>query len=253
MMNQKVLKLARAFSPRLIDRGAEAIVLFGSWVRGDAYKESDIDIHVVGKGAHYSLERYQGYLLSVSWATQKQHLKAFKDPSQVCGVIPAWRNALIIYDPQGIARALKQEAERWKWDSFGKQADQWVAEELTGYAEEVQRLVGNLQLERRNVASVVRSVLAIRMAPILAVRHRIFYDTENQLWDFVSARMGTEWRRAQSISLSEGGESFEDTCKAALQLFMLTTREVRSLLNPRQHAVVFHACEIASHLLTNRE
>jgi predicted nucleotidyltransferase len=250
MMNQKVLKLAKAFSPRLIDEGAEAIVLFGSWVRGDAYRESDVDIHVVGKGAHYILERYRGYLLSVSWATQKERLKAFKDPSQVCGVIPAWRNALIIYDPQGIARELKREAERWKWDSFVKQADKWVAEELTGYAEEVHRLVGNLQLGHRSIASVVRSLLAIRMAPILAVRRRIFYDTENQLWDLVSASMGTEWNHAQRASLGEGGESFEDTCKAALQLFMLTAYEVTPLLDPRQHAVVVHSCEIASQLLT---
>jgi hypothetical protein len=253
MINRKVLQLSRTFSLRLIEQGAEAIVLFGSWVRGDAHRESDIDIHVVGKGPQYALERYQGYLLSVSWATRKQQLKALRDPSQVCGIIPAWRKALIIYDPQGIAGALKEKAERWKWNSLGRQADKWVAEELTGYAEEVHRLVGNLQLQRRSGASVVRSVLAIRMAPIVAVHHRIFYDSENQLWDLVSARMGTEWKRAQSVALGEGGESFEDTCKAALQLFMLTAREVRSLLDPKQHAVVFHACEIANRLLTNRE
>lgn len=244
-MNRKVLRLAKAYSRRLVEQGAEAIVLFGSWVRGDAYKESDVDIHVIGKGARYTLECYRGYLLSISWATSKQHLKAFQDSSQVCGIIPAWRNALIIYDPQGIAKELKQEAERWNWNSIGKKADKWVAEQLTGYAEEVHRLVGSLQLGRRSVASVVRSVLAIRMAPILAVRYRIFYDTENQLWDLVSERMGPEWKRVQSVSLGENGESFEDTCKAALQLFILTTHEIKHLLNPRQHAVVFHACEIA--------
>jgi hypothetical protein len=250
MMNRRVLKPVKAFSRRLIDQGAEAVVLFGSWVRGDAYKESDVDIHALGKGAHYTLERYQGFLVSVSWASSKQHLKTFKDPSQVGGVIPAWRNALIIYDPKGIAEALKREAERWKWDSIGKQADKWVAEELTGYAEEVHRLVGSLQLRRRSAASVVRFLLAIRMAPILAVHHRIFYDSENQLWDLVSARMGTEWRRVQSVALAEGAESFEDTCKASLQLFALTAREVKHLLNPRQREVVFHACEIAGQPLT---
>jgi predicted nucleotidyltransferase len=249
MMNQEVLKVAKSFSRRLIDQGAQAIVLSGSWVRGDACKESDVDIHVVGKGASYILERYRGYLLSVSWATRKEHLKGFKDPSKVCGVIPAWRNALIIYDPKGIAKALKREAERWKWDSLAKKADKWVAEELTGYAEEVHRLVGNLQLGRRSVASVVRSLLAIRMAPIMAVHHRIFYNTENQLWDLVSASMGTEWNRAQRVSLGEGGESFEDTCKAALRLFMLTAYEVRHLLDPRQRAVVFHSCQIIGQLL----
>lgn len=174
-MNRRVLEIARAFSPRLAEQGAEAVVLFGSWVRGDAYEESDIAIHAVGRGPHYKLERYQGFLMSVSWGTSRQHREAFKAPCRAGGVIPAWRNALIIFDPRGIAKALKQEAERWLWDPLGKREDKWVAEEFTAYAEEVHRLVGNLQLGRRNAALVQRSLLAIHMAPILAVHHRIFY------------------------------------------------------------------------------
>jgi predicted nucleotidyltransferase len=246
-----MLRAVKMYSRRLIDQGAQAIVLFGSWVRGDAYKESDVDIHVVGKGARYTLERYQGYLLSISWLTLRQHLKAFKDPSQVCGVIPAWRSAMIVYDPQEVARAIKREAELWKWDSLDEQANKWVAEEFTGYAEEIHRLVGSLRMGRRTSALIVRSVLGIRMAQILAVHHRIFYDTENHLWDLVSARMGKDWRRAQNVSLGEGGESFEETCKAALQLFILTANEIMSMLNPRQKAVVIHACEIAEHQQTS--
>ena len=219
-------------------------------MRRDAYEESDVDIHVVGKGVNYTLERYQGYLLSVSWLTLRQHLKAFKDPSQVCGVIPAWRSALIVYDPQEVARAIKQKAELWKWDSLGEQADKWVADEFTGYVEEIHRLVGSLQTGRRTSALIVRSVLAIRMAQILAVHHKIFYDSENHLWDLVSTRMGKDWRRVQSVSLGEGGESFEQTCKAALQLFILTANEITYLLNPRQKAVVAYACKIAEDQLT---
>ncbi len=250
-MNRRVLLVARAFSRRLVAQKAGAVVLFGSWVRGEAYKESDIDIHAVGRGPHCRLELYQGFLVSVSWSTPRQHLRAFKDPGQVGGVIQAWRNALIIYDPEGIAEGLKQEAKRWQWDSLGKQAAEWVAEELTGYAEEVHRLVGNLQLGRRSAASIQRSLLAIHMAPILIVHHRILYDTENQLWDLVSARMGAGWARVQSAALGEGGQSFEDTCKASLQLFTLTAREVRHLLKPQQYEVVARACEIAGQPLTD--
>jgi hypothetical protein len=245
-MNRRVLQTARTFSRKLIGQRAEAVVLFGSWVRNDAYKESDLDINVVGRGSHYTLERYQGFLVSTSWATARQVRQAFKNPSQVGGVIPAWRNGLIIHDPHGIAKALKQEAERWQWDSLGKRADRWVAEELTGYAEEVHRLVGNLQLRRRSAASVQRSVLAIRMAPILAVHHRILYETENQLWDLVSERMGADWAQLQSVAFGEGGQSFEETCRASLNLYSSTAREVIHLLNQQQRQVVAHACEIAA-------
>jgi hypothetical protein len=181
--------------------------------------------------------------------TARQHRQAFKDPSKAGGIIPAWRNAAIIYDPQGIAYALKKDAERWQWEPLSKQADRWVAEELTGWAEEVHRLIGNLQLGRRSAAAVQRSVLAIKMAPILAVHHRILYDTENQLWSLVSTRMGTEWAQLQSIALGEDSQSFEDTCKAALQLYAIVAQEARHLLNRRQYQVVAHACEIAGHSL----
>jgi hypothetical protein len=254
-MERKVLVVSRAVSRRLVKHGAEAVVLFGSRVRGNAYKESDIDIHAIGRGlsahAKYRLERYQGFLVSISWMTPVQHHQAFKNPSEAGGIIPAWRNAAIIYDPQGIADSLKQEAKRWRWQLLNKKADRWVAEEITGYAEEVHRLIGNLQLGRRSAAAIMRSVLAFKMAQILAVHCRILYDTENQLWDLVSTKMGTEWAQLQSIALGEGNENFEQTCKAALQLYAMTAQEVRHLLNQRQYQVVAHACDIAGHPLKN--
>jgi hypothetical protein len=185
-MNRAVMDVCQALAHRLAGQGAEAVVVFGSWVRGDAYEESEVDIHAVGKRPHGMLERYHGFLVSVSWATSRQNRQAFKDPSKVGGIIPAWRNAVILYDPTGTAKALKQEALRWQWDILGKRADRWVAEELTGYAEEAHRLIGSLQLQRESAASVQRSLLAIHMAPMLAVHHRILYDSENRLWDLVS-------------------------------------------------------------------
>jgi hypothetical protein len=129
---------------------------------------------------------------------------------------------------------------------LGKSADSWVGEELTGWAEEVHRLIGNLQLGRVSAAAVQRSLLAIHMAPILAVHHRILYDTENALWSLVSRKVGVKWSHIQSAALGEGGQSFEDTCKAALQLFVLTAQEIKHLLDQRQSQVVAHACEIAN-------
>jgi hypothetical protein len=133
---------------------------------------------------------------------------------------------------------------------LSRRADNWVAEEITGWAEEVHRLVGNLQKGHRNVAAIQRSVLAIKMAPILAVHHRIFYDTENHLWNLVSKRMGGKWAELQSAALGTGNQSFEDTCDAALQLYAAAAQDVRHLLNERQHQVVVHACKIAGHSIS---
>jgi predicted nucleotidyltransferase len=246
-MRKRVLQVTRALSERLAREGAEAVVVFGSQVREDAYKESDIDVHAIGNGPSYRLERFQGFLVSVSWATVRQHYRAFRNPSEVGGIIPAWRNALIIYDPRRIAEELRGKARKWRWASLGNRIDGWVAEEFTGWAEEVHRLIGNLQLKRISAASVQRCVLAIQMAKVLSVHHRILYDSENRLWDLVSAKMGKSWASVQSAALGEGGESFEDSCDAALKLFSLAAREVKHLLDERQFQVVAHACKIAGH------
>jgi len=244
-MNKEALRTCKTISRRLVKQGAEAVVVFGSWVRGDHYSESDLDIHAIGKGPPYRLERYQNFLVSISWQTAKQDRQAFKDPKQVGGIIPAWRNAFIVYDPKSIAKALKQESRAWRWEPLSKKTDRWVADEIAGWAEEVHKLVGNLQVGRRTAASVQRSLLAIYMGRVLAAHHRLLYDTENRLWDLVSERMGPTWTRLQSAALAEGDQSFEETCRAALQLYVLTAREVRSLLNDQEREVVDHACKIA--------
>jgi hypothetical protein len=244
-MNRKAMRTSKAISRRLVEQGAEAVVVFGSWVRGDAYKESDLDIHAIGQGPPYRLERYQDFLVSISWQTAKQDRRAFKDPKQVGGIIPAWRSAFIVHDPHGLASALKQEALAWRWEPLGKKTDRWVADEITGWAEEVHKLVGNLQVSHRRAASVQRSLLAIFMGRVLAAHHRLLYDTENQLWDLVSAKMGPTWTRLQSAAFGEESQSFEETCRAALQLYVLAAREVKSLLNEQERRVVDHACKIA--------
>lgn len=248
-MDRRVSWVASKFSRKLIDQGAEGVVLFGSWVRGDAYKESDVDIHAIGRGSRCELERFQGFLISVSWATARSHHMAFRSPGKVGGIVPAWRGAKIIHDPKGIAEALKREAREWRWELLGTRADKWVAEELTSWAEEVHKLVGNMELAQRNSAAVQRSLLAIHLARILAVHHRILYDSENLLWNLVSTKMGPKWTKVQSAALGEGDENFMDTCDAALQLFALAVDDMRRVLDKRQFSVVAHACEIAGHPL----
>lgn len=121
-MSKKVLEVGKAFADRLVKRGARAVVLFGSWVRGDAYRESDLDILAIGRGPHHQLERYQGFLISLSWSSAREVLRSFKDCGKVGCVIPAWRNAVILYDPEGIASTIKQEAKEWRWGTLGQKS-----------------------------------------------------------------------------------------------------------------------------------
>ena len=243
------LRTASEVAGELASKGAQAVVLMGSWVRGDAHRESDLDVDAIGRGPYYRLHRRGDFLVAVSWRTAASWRRAFRDPGSAGGAVPGWRRADILLDSNGIARSLQDEARLWTWDLLGNRADRWVAEELTGYAEEVHKLVANRALRRSWAAAVQRSVLALRMAGLLSVRRRILYETENRLWGLVGARMGRRWRRAQSAALGTGGESLRESCDAALELYAMAAKDIEPVLDRRQRAVVAHACALAGHPL----
>jgi len=103
----EALRAAKEVARELAADGADAVVLMGSWVRGDAYPESDIDVDAIGRGLRYRLSRRGRFLVAVSWRTSAAWRRAFRDPASVGGAIPGWRGARVLHDPRGVARALK--------------------------------------------------------------------------------------------------------------------------------------------------
>jgi len=76
-------QVSRAFAHKLARQGAEAVFVFGSRVRGDFYRESDIDIQAIGDRSKGEwLERYRQFLVSVSWMTVEHHRQVFRNPSR---------------------------------------------------------------------------------------------------------------------------------------------------------------------------
>jgi hypothetical protein len=240
------LDVAHAVAEELERSGAQAVVLSGSHARGTAGPESDIDLHAIGPGPAYTLLRRAGYLVSVSWHTLEAQRAALDDPALVGFLVPAWRRARLLHDPHGVAAALQADASAWDWTRISAALRAgWAAEELTGYAEEVHKLVSNRAEGRWRVAGVQRAVLALRLAPLLAPFLRLLYESEDEVWDAVAAHLGPDWARAQAAALFEGGETLEAASDAALELFGMTARLLAQHFDARQRAVVAHACALA--------
>ena len=164
--------LARRFGAQ----GALAVVLVGSYAHGRRHYASDIDLHVIGKRGDHVLERYGGYLISISRGTPADARRGMRDPFAVGKEIPGWRHAVILHDPQRIARKLRGAARRWNWGLIENKADREVATALTSVAENVQKMLGLLSTGRFMAAAVQRSVIAIHLPGILAVHHRILWN-----------------------------------------------------------------------------
>jgi len=235
-------QVAQRLAVELAARGARAVALVGSHATGRATNDSDLDLAVVGEGPHYRLECHHDLLVSIGWAELAEQRRRLYDPSYLAMHVPGWRDAVLLHDPDGVAAAVKREAHEWSWNQVADECDRWVAEGVTGYAEEVQKLValrhgGHVTL----AAAIQRSVLGVRLARILAVHRRILYASENRLWDVVAIEMGEAWNTAQRAALGLGGENFGETCGASLKLFVMAAQEVRPLLDGRQSAVVERA------------
>ncbi|HEY9472604.1 MAG TPA: nucleotidyltransferase domain-containing protein [Mycobacteriales bacterium] len=236
----------------LVARGAGAVVLVGSVARGDAHAASDIDLIALGEGPEYLLERAGGWLVSVSWRGADQVRTAFDSPADAGGVVPAWRGAVVLHDPTGLAAGLRCEALGWDWGRVSARCDRWVAEQVTGFAEEVHQLVGYLTGGRQLPAAVIRSVLAVRLPMVMAVHRRLFYDSESRLWDLVAEAEGIRWTVAQRQALALMPADEDEVSRAALEMYVMVARRVTPLLSPTQSSVVDGALELVEHLVLPR-
>ncbi len=234
----EVKAVAEWLARSLAAEGAQAVALVGSHASGAATADSDLDLAVVGEGPHYRLEVRDGMLVALGWAPTEEQRRRLYDPAWLGTHVAGWREAVLLHDPEGLGAAIKEEAHAWTWEQVSDRVDEWVAESVTGFTEEVQKLVTSLAREHETIAAVQRSVLALRLAATLALHRRILYGSENRLWDIVAQEIGPAWRDAQAVALGVGGESLQDGSNAALQLFMLAAREVMPLFDERQRAVV---------------
>jgi hypothetical protein len=245
-MSQDFREVIEHRADDLMRQGAQAVVLIGSRVRGDAHPESDVDVVVIGDGTDYGLKRSDGYLFSISWRSADRWRAAFDAPNEAGGAIPGWRGARIMRDPEGVAAALQAEAQAWTWHRIDGACDTWVAEQITGWAEEVHKLIAAMAYERLFAAAVQRNLLATHLAPTLAVHFRLLYDSQNVLWDLVAEKMGEDWSIVQGQAFSAPVGYFIASCQAALTLYVLAAREVYPLLDARQRDVVDYACDLVT-------
>ena len=244
---REVRALARKLAPELDPGGRAAVLLAGSWARGDAHEGSDVDLWVVGRRVREtSLER-GGRLISVSFTTAAEERRRMRSPARWGGAIPGWRTARILRDPGGVADRIRADARRFRWRSVRRVRDRYLAEQLAGWAEEVAKLLRALETGERETASVQRNLLANRMAFLRSLDLEILYGSENGLWERVAKRAGPGFRSAQRAALGTDGGTWRSSCEGALRLYSLTARANLGRLRGERRRIVVGACRRAGY------
>lgn len=232
---------AEVVAELMMDGGALGAALMGSHARGDAHPLSDVDIVGLGRGAADFREE-DGVILSISWVEPEAAMASFTMPHELVMTVPGWRAALPLSDPNGRVAEVIAAARNWCWSAdLDDKAREWLANEVTGYCEEVFGLVRSIESSDDYPAAVVRSVFALRCANLIAVRHGVLYDSEKHLWGLIADRQGGSWRRMQDAAFALDGESVGSSARAALQLFQMVVEESWPDLSAAQRVVVDHA------------
>ena len=138
-----VVTAASELAEELARAGANAVCLVGSHATGAATPTSDVDIAVVGLGPHCRLELREQLLFSIGWAPEEVQRQRLYEPDWLATHVVGWRHAVVLHDPDGIAESIRNEAASWNWAHVSDRCDGWVAEKVTGLAEEVHKLVSS--------------------------------------------------------------------------------------------------------------
>ena len=249
---RRALSVARAEATELARKGATSVVLAGSWARGDAHRESDVDLWVFGRGPDSDVRWRGGFMVTRSKTTESAERRKLRTPPHVGGSVPGWKIALALHDPLGIARRLRSTARAFRWEQVAARCDRWVADQLVGWAEEVVKTVRALATGDTATAAVQRNLLADHLGFVMAIHRREFWDSENGSWERIARRVGGAWERAQrgALGLERGRTGLEATCRSALTLYARTAETAWRTLKVEQRSIVIHACEVAGTALT---
>lgn len=242
---RRARSVATGVALELARQGASAVVLAGSWARGDARRASDIDLWSIDRGERAESRWCPPFLVNVKHTSLRAARRELTDPGRVGGVVPGWRVAVLLHDPRRVAARLQQEAQRFRWAQLGPKADRWVSSQIAGWAEEVVKLVRALADGELATAAVQRNLLAEALGFVVAVHRRRYWDSENRFWGRIGHEVGGRWRSAQRRALGVVGTDLEASCRAALELYAETVHEVRRALRPEHAAIARWAIAVA--------
>ena len=243
------MRLARQVAAELDPGRTSAVVLVGSWARGDAHVASDVDLWVVGARArrpHRNLER-GGRLVTVRYTTEAHDLRELRNSARMDGAVSGWRRAQVLWDPNGAAARLRRAARRIRWRDLRGARDRYVAHQLAGWAEEVRKLLRAMETGERETASVQRNLLATHLPVLRAAQLEVRGDSENGLWERTARRAGPAFRAAMRSALGTDGGDWRGSCEGALRLYALTAGASLPTLAGEPRRIVLATCRRAGY------
>jgi Nucleotidyltransferase domain len=235
--------------------GVRAIVLMGSYARGEAGPYSDIDVvrftgeqEVTGASSYL----FDGRLVVVSNVAPGQVERWFSEPEVVTDTVMGIRRARALLDRDGYFAAIRQRAEAFEWDqAMQERANRRASAALVGWIEEAHKGLAGLQ--RNDVGRLLqaRYGLSWGLSRVMKVQRGVLISGDNAFYDEVARAMAHQpaWMRLNRAAFGIEGEdgrapSLSEQVQAGLRLYILTAELLAPVLQAEDRPLITHTIEL---------
>ncbi|MBN2048776.1 MAG: nucleotidyltransferase domain-containing protein [Anaerolineaceae bacterium] len=237
--------------PSFDGKSVQAFVLMGSYARGEAGKFSDVDlVRLIEKedpdlkpAGIYLIE---GCLVVISDQTMEKFEAVFTHPERACDSIAGLRTAVPLIDRNHSFERIQQRALNFIWtDELNQQRDEWIANQMVGWIEEVHKGLQGLALNHTGRLLQARFGMTWGMSNIIKVHLGIFLSGDNGLFEDLETLLGeaSPWVITRQIAFGivkpDGSPpTLREQIQAGLALYVLTAEMVRHRLTGRNAGMV---------------
>src|SRR5688572_6940685 len=235
--------LEKIDSPDVIGVG-----IVGSYARGQESKYSDVDFDIFVSRLpenpydRYTLRYWDNKLISLKHTLLDDERAALSNPRRAIWAVPGLRGMRILLDKDGSMHALQKAAQEFDWSPLQPAADEFAAEEITGNAEEVHKILNGLARQHESMVLYASWGLVKNMLETVAVQRGILFVTENRYFDLIQDSVGrdSEWTRAfrTAWGLDPSGSQYQQRGAAALALYRRSAEMFDELIPDKHREVV---------------
>ena len=232
-----------------------AIILGGSYARGEATPYSDVDFaRLVRTPPQGKKKRYfyrDGRLISVVTWTLDFIEESVTKPELAIWRVPGLREARILLDKEDIFGAFQRSLADFRWETLQAKADAWASDILMLYTEFVHKALSTLLTRNELALAHAIEELLFVLTETLAVQRGLLIQRGNSYYAQVQEATGLDsaWTRYHRMllclePLPAHLPPVEARGIAALRLYQETVRLLRDALQPQDCEVIEQGVQV---------
>lgn len=237
-----------------------AIILGGSYARGEATPYSDVDFaRLVRTPPQGKKKRYfyrDGRLISVVTWTLDFIEESTTKPELAIWRVPSLRECKILLDKEGLFGTFQRRLADFRWESLQTKADAWASDILMLYAEFVHKALGALLTRNETALAYATHELLYTLTWAVAVQRGVLMQSGNSYYSQaqVTAGLDSAWTRYHRMLLCiepvpahlspRALAPVEARGIAALRLYQETAHLLRDALQPGDRQVIEQTIQV---------